>query len=70
MKSLLSAIVLFFLFSSFSFADVKTEERDAAPSFAAYYYFILGYQAALTHDWEEALGHYRKALELDPDSVI
>ncbi|MBS1234621.1 MAG: tetratricopeptide repeat domain protein, partial [Nitrospirae bacterium] len=66
---LLYAIVLLFLFSSVAYSQVNTGEKASASSSESYYYYIMGYQAALAHDWEEALKDYKKALESDLRSI-
>jgi len=69
MKSFLYAISLFFLVSTSVFSQTTPVEKVAEPSYESYYYYILGYQAALSHDWEVALKNYKNALELAPRSI-
>src|SRR5512143_4100450 len=38
------------------------------PPAGAYYEYLLGYEAELSGDWDEALKHYNEALRLDPSS--
>jgi len=68
MRSFLYAIFLFFLFFTSVFGQTTTAEKVSEPSYESYYHYILGYQAALSHDWEEALKNYNKALEFAPRS--
>ena len=69
MKSLLSAILLLFLLVSAAFSQADADKKSTGPSPESSYYFILGYQAAYDHDWEEALKNYQKALGFDPNSI-
>src|SRR5512147_1299345 len=47
---------------------MKPQQKAAEPSYAAYYEYMLGYEAELSGDWEEALKHYGDALVFDPTS--
>lgn len=44
--------------------------QKAEPQHEAAYYFILGYEADLSHRWNEAAAFYGKAIERDPASLF
>jgi tetratricopeptide (TPR) repeat protein len=60
---------------SVSACSAKAVKRTELPnpvvshSYEADYYFMRGYEAAISSHWEEALNFYRKAVEYDPKSA-
>lgn len=70
MKLLLFALIFFLFFSPAAFSQMDHEEnKRPALSSEANYYYIIGYQAALSYDWDKAINNYKKALEFDPQST-
>lgn len=44
-------------------------QSGAEHRFEADYYYMLGYEAFISGDWDNSLLNYKKALEFDPDSL-
>jgi tetratricopeptide (TPR) repeat protein len=62
-------IVLTVLVASCSVKHTKGVENIPVPhNYQADYFYMLGYEAYLTYEWEDAVKNYRKALEYDPAS--
>ena len=68
-KIVLAAILVFIsACSARSVKPAETEKEAPVHAFEADYYFMLGYEDALSYRFEDAIKNYDKALEYDPKS--
>ena len=69
MKRIFILLPAILLISFCTAQQTKAAEGVRVPASDSAYYFIRGYEAEMSHKWDEAEQFYRKALEIDPLSV-